>query len=74
MKKNLRKLTLNRDTVRNLSAPTLQDAVGGMVLQGSVPRCSGACTPVSCHGSCNAACTLGSCNPTCTCPSFCPCP
>jgi hypothetical protein len=64
MKKS-RKLTLNRDTLRNLAAPSLMDPAGGAA--GSFPRCSGACTPVSCGGTCNAICTLQTCLTPCSC-------
>lgn len=42
--KKLRKLTLNRETLRNLSERELQIAVGGATL-----RCSNMCTGASCY-------------------------
>jgi hypothetical protein len=55
MKKSSKKLTLNRDTLRNLGAPSLEAAAGGAVTN---YRCTIYCTayvscPQSCGGTCN---------------------
>jgi hypothetical protein len=60
MKKTHKKLTLNRDTVRSLTAPALGQAVGAAI--GTRQSCS-------CYVTC-ASCV--SCDPTCnSCPTHC---
>lgn len=61
MNKNRKKLTLNRDTVRSLSAPALAEVAAGAV--GTHQSCTCYVTCVSCAGSCVATCAGSVCIP-----------
>lgn len=57
MKKRSKKLTLNRETVRNLSASHLEEAAGGIPTTG--PSCEEGCSdtiPASICNSCKVWC------------------
>ncbi len=61
MKKQIaRKISLSKDTLRNLSEREMQDAVGGVTL-----RCSGGtsscCTDTCATCECTSPCTTGGC-------------
>jgi hypothetical protein len=61
VKRTSKKLTLNRDTLRSLSAPSLRQAAGGFNTQ---PYCTNRCTAyVSCGQSCGGTCdpNVGTC-------------
>ena len=63
MKKSLKKLTLNRETIRNLEGLEVGHAVGGVVQTVPASQCNGTCT--TCAGS-NCLGTCQSCPVTCT--------
>jgi hypothetical protein len=67
MKRKGTKLSLNRETVRSLSAPALGAAVGGA--RGTLPYCSDYVTCAYTPCFCTADCTLNTCA---TCNSHCP--
>ena len=47
MKKKLSKLTLNRETIHNLSKTELNQAAGGWSLGGTCESCNFSCDPAS---------------------------
>ncbi|MEA2561061.1 MAG: hypothetical protein QOH06_2565 [Acidobacteriota bacterium] len=47
MKKKVSKLTLNRETLRNLNDTEINQAVGGWSLGGTCDSCNYSCDPVS---------------------------
>jgi hypothetical protein len=64
MKRNHKKLALNRDTMRNLSGQALQEAAGGGL---GTAGCTFYVTcPHSCAGSCITCTVCPSCGQNCT--------
>lgn len=64
MKKNLKKLSLTRETVRNLSDVSLRDVAAGAATDATNPTCAPAAT---CPHTCANTCPIHSCADT-TCP------
>jgi hypothetical protein len=61
LKKSVKRLALNRDTVRNLSGPDLQEAAAaGISVAPSV-----LCPTLSCRFSCLGTCNVTACLPSC---------
>ena len=64
MRKSSRKLALNRDTVRNLSQLSLEEAAGG-----NLRTAQANCTIIASYGSCYVSCNVSICNIQCVAPT-----
>ena len=60
MEKKLNKLTLNQETVRNLTTNELKNVHGGFA---TTPACTRTCNPCDTIQTCQHSVCFGTCNP-----------
>ena len=69
MKKKVRKLSLNKETVRHLTDEELKGVAGGATNHGNT--CQGTCGGNTCEGTCGAGCPGDTCEQCTTYPQIC---